>query len=154
MGWETGGARRGGIRFREKGYAAVLLPPRHRRGSGLFRPGTIPRTTMRENRQPLPDSSDHADAAPVPDMDFALIGERVAKDRALAEGFLALSISGALAGAVLAAAIKDPVPWWIRWEPMLGYSLAGTSFLLSAGYSLRISLLKDRLRALRRMIPG
>jgi hypothetical protein len=41
--------------------------------------------------------------------------------------------------------------WWIRWEPMLGYSLAGASFLLSAGYSLRISLLSDRLRAMKRI---
>ena len=80
-----------------------------------------------------------------------LIGERMEKDKALAQGFLALSISGALAGAVLAAAIKEPEPWWARWEPMLGYSLACASFLLSAGYSLRISLLSDRLRALRRM---
>ncbi len=105
-------------------------------------PGNPPAKMMRENRQLLPDASSRPE--------FVLIDERMAKDRALAQGFLALSISGALAGAVLAAAIKDPELWWTRWEPMLGYSLAGTSFLLSAGYSLRISLLGDRLRMLRR----
>ena len=106
---------------------------------------------MRENRQFLPDSPDCVDAALIPAMDFILIGERMEKDKVLAQGFLCLSISGAIAGAVLATAIQDPVVWWIRWEPMLGYSLAGASFLLSAGYSLRISLLSDRLRAMKRI---
>jgi hypothetical protein len=105
---------------------------------------------MRENRPPLPDILNRADAAPISEMDFARIGERMEKDKALAQGFLSLSISGALAGAVLAAAVKEPELWWTRWEPMLGYTLAATSFLLSAGYSLRISLLSDRLRAMRR----
>ena len=106
---------------------------------------------MQENRRFFPHSLDRLDGMPAPVGDFTLIAERMLKDKALAQGFLALSISGALAGAVLAAAVKDPELWWTRWEPMFGYSLAGTSFLLSAGYSLRISLLSDRLRAWRRM---
>ena len=109
---------------------------------------------MRENRQLLPDLPNRADVAPASPVDFALIGERMEEDKVLALGFLALSISGALAGAVLAAATKEPVPWWSRWEPMLGYSFASASFLLSTGYSLRISLLGDRLRTLRRSGGG
>jgi hypothetical protein len=102
---------------------------------------------MRENRH-----SQSADPGPISAADFLLVCERMEKDRDLAQGFLALSVAGALAGAVLASAIKHPVLWWARWEPMLAYSLAGTSFLLSAGYSLRISLLQDKLRSLRRKI--
>ena len=64
-------------------------------------PGNPPAKMMRENRQLLPDASSRPE--------FVLIDERMAKDRALAQGFLALSISGALAGAVLAAAIKSVV---------------------------------------------
>lgn len=102
---------------------------------------------MCENRHFRPSAPGPLSAA-----DFLLVCERMEKDRDLAQGFLALSIAGALAGAVLAAAIKQPVLWWARWEPMLAYSLAGTSFLLSTGYSLRISLLQDKLRSLRRNI--
>lgn len=104
---------------------------------------------MRENRHSLPTAYP-PDPGAISVADHLLIGERIEKDRDLAQGFLALSIAGALSGAVLTAAIKHPVLWWARWEPMLAYSLAGTSFLLSAGYSLRISLLQDKVRALRR----